>query len=175
MMNVYILRHAAALQRGIKPFPNDDRPLTEEGLDKMSREARGIVRVVDDLDVILASPMERARDTALIVAKAFRAESKVQVCNELAPGSSLKHLMSYLAKYKKLRNILLVGHEPDLSYFASALLGKSSLDYRVQKRIIMLHRSDDNSFAAGRKITMAFNTETTADDCKKGALNVPIN
>ena len=126
MMNIYILRHVAALQRGIKPFPNDDRPLTEEGLDKMSREARGIVRVVEDLDVILASPMVRARDTALIVAQAFRAESKVQVCNEMAPGSSLKHLMNYLAKYKKLKNIMLVGHEPDLAYFASALLGMSS-------------------------------------------------
>lgn len=109
-MNIYLLRHAAALQRGIEPFPNDDRPLTEEGIEKMSKEARGIIRIVDNLDVILTSPMERARNTALIVAKAFHAESRVQVCNELAPGSSLKNLMSYLPKYKKLKNLLLVGH-----------------------------------------------------------------
>lgn len=38
----------------------------------------------------------------------------------------------------------------------------------------MLHRGDDDPIAAGRQITLAFNTETTANDCKKGAMNVPI-
>lgn len=68
----------------------------------------------------------RAADTAKIVAQALRIEIKLQICNELAPGSSLPHLLRYLAKFKKLNSLLLIGHEPDLSYFASALLGKKT-------------------------------------------------
>ena len=125
-MLVYLLRHAIAAPRGINPYPNDDRPLTEEGIEKMSKSAKGIIRVVDNVDIVLTSPLVRAAETARIVAKALRIESKLQVCNELAPGSSLNHLLTYMAKFKKLKSVMIVGHEPDLSYFASALLGKKS-------------------------------------------------
>ena len=126
LMLIYILRHGIAAPRGVKPYPNDDRPLTEEGIEKISKAARGILRVVEDIDVILTSPLVRAADTARIVAEALNVESKLQVCRELAPGSSLKNLLIYLAKFKKLRSIMVVGHEPDLTYFASALLGKKT-------------------------------------------------
>jgi len=125
-MLIYILRHGIAAPRGVKPYPNDDRPLTEEGIEKISKAAKGIIRVVDDVDVILTSPLVRAAATAKIVAEALNIESKLQVCHELAPGSSLKNLLTYLAKYKKLRSIMIVGHEPDLSYFASSLLGEKT-------------------------------------------------
>jgi len=132
-MLIYLLRHGIAAPRGVKPYPNDDRPLTEEGIEKMSKGARGILRVVDDVDVVLTSPLVRAAETARIVAKALHGESKLQVCNELAPGSSLQNLLTYLAKYKKLRSVLIVGHEPDLSYFASALLGKKTAIIEFKK------------------------------------------
>ena len=122
-MLVYILRHGIAAPRGVKPYPNDDRPLTEEGIEKISKAAKGIIRVVDEVDVILTSPLVRAAATAKIIAEALNIESKLQVCHELTPGSSLKNLLTYIAKYKKLRSIMMVGHEPDLSYFASSLLG----------------------------------------------------
>ncbi len=125
-MLVYILRHAIAAPRGVKLFPRDDRPLTEEGIEKMLKGAKGIIRIVDYVDIILTSPLVRAVDTAEIVAKALNVESKLQICNELAPGSSLNNLLAYMVKFKKLNSIMIVGHEPDLSYFASALLGKKS-------------------------------------------------
>jgi phosphohistidine phosphatase len=125
-MLIYLLRHAIAAPRGIKPIPNDDRPLTEEGIEKMSKGAKGILRVVDEVDIVLTSPMARAVETARIVAKALHVESKLQVCHELAPGRSLNHLLTYMVKFKKLNSVMIVGHEPDLSYFASVLLGKKT-------------------------------------------------
>jgi len=122
-MVVYILRHAIAVQRGTSGYPNDDRPLTEDGKAKMTKAAKGIAEVVDGIDVILSSPLIRAHDTARIAAEALRAENKLEVCKELLPGSSLKNLFAYIAKYKGLNSIMLVGHEPDLGYIASALLG----------------------------------------------------
>ncbi|HTX19729.1 MAG TPA: phosphohistidine phosphatase SixA [Bacteroidota bacterium] len=122
-MLVYILRHAIAVQRGAAAFPNDDRPLTDEGKEKMEKGARGIARVVESVDVIVTSPLVRAADTARIAAEALGAEHKVEVSKELLPGSSARKLLLYLAKYKNLDSIMIVGHEPDLGYLASALLG----------------------------------------------------
>jgi phosphohistidine phosphatase len=132
-MLLYLLRHGIAAPRGAKPYPNDDRPLTEEGIEKMSKSADGIIHVVDDVDIILTSPLVRAAETARIVAKALHGESKLQVCNELAPGNSLHHLLIYMAKFKKLKSVMMIGHDPDLSYFASALLGKKTLIIEFKK------------------------------------------
>jgi phosphohistidine phosphatase len=132
-MLVYILRHGIAAQRGIKPYANDDRPLTKEGVEKMSKGAKGIMRVIDEIDVILTSPLVRAAETAKIVARALNVESKLQVCHELAPGSSLQHLLRYIAKFKKLRSMMIVGHGPDLAFFASALMGKKTAIIEFKK------------------------------------------
>jgi len=120
---IYILRHAIAVQRGAAAYPNDDRPLTEDGQDKMRKAARGIARIIETLDIVLTSPLSRAADTAKIVAQEVGAEHKIELCKELLPGASAKKLLLYLGKYKTLNHILVVGHEPDLGYLASSLLG----------------------------------------------------
>jgi phosphohistidine phosphatase len=135
-MMVYILRHAIAVDRGIAGYPNDDRPLTEAGKAKMSKAARAIATLVDDIDVILTSPLIRAHDTARIVARALGAEKKLELCKELAPGSSLKNLLSHLSKYRGLNGIMLVGHQPDLGYLASALLGSNEAIVEFKKGAI---------------------------------------
>jgi phosphohistidine phosphatase len=122
-MLVYILRHAIAVDRGTASYPNDDRPLTEDGKDKMSKAAKGIAELIDEIDVILTSPLIRAHETARIASRALGAEQKLEVCKELLPGNSLKNLLSYLSKYKSLNSIMVVGHQPDLGFLASALLG----------------------------------------------------
>lgn len=132
-MFIYFLRHAIAVQKGEVAYPNDDRPLTDEGIEKMSKAATGIMRVVEEVDVILTSPLSRAAQSAKIVAKALGAESKIQVCRELSPGNSTKSLISYLAKYKKLQSIMLVGHEQDLSSLIISLLGTTSSVLHLKK------------------------------------------
>ena len=54
-MLVYLLRHAIAAPRGVQPYPNDDRPLTEEGIEKMLKGVMGIVHVLDDVDIIFCA------------------------------------------------------------------------------------------------------------------------
>ncbi len=132
-MLVYILRHAIAIDRGTTGYPNDDRPLTEDGKDKMSKEAKGIAKLIDEIDVILTSPLIRAHDTARIVSRALGAEKKLEVCKELLPGSSMKNLLSYLSKYKGLNSIMVVGHQPDLGFLASTLLGSEDSIVELKK------------------------------------------
>jgi phosphohistidine phosphatase len=122
-MEVYILRHAIAVARGTAGYPHDDRPLTDEGVKKMERAAKGIIAVAPNPDLILTSPMKRALETARIAARAFGTESTIEPCEQLRPGKSVENLLLYLAKYKDLERLLLVGHEPGMSGIASALLG----------------------------------------------------
>jgi len=125
-MLVYVLRHGIAVPRGTVAFPKDDRPLRDEGREKMAKAAGGIARIVETIDVIVTSPMKRAADTARIAAEEMGAERKVEICNELAPGKSVKNLMTYLGKYKGLHHLMIVGHEPDMGFIASSLLGSTA-------------------------------------------------
>jgi phosphohistidine phosphatase len=119
-MEIYLLRHGKAGERSSK-YPDDDkRPLTKEGIEEMRREASGLRKIVTDFDVILTSPLTRAFQTAEIVAKAYR--HKLEICNELSPETFSTKLLKRLESYKNKQRVLLVGHEPDLSIFAAALL-----------------------------------------------------
>jgi len=122
-MNVYLLRHAIAEERDAKKYPDDDRPLTKEGMRKMELAANGIASVVGNVDAILTSPLIRARQTAEIAARALTAEKKIAVCTPLSPGGWAESVISLLASRKQDDSVLLVGHEPDLGLLASALVG----------------------------------------------------
>lgn len=55
-LDVYLIRHAAAEERGFA-WPDDDiRPLSAEGRAGMRKAARGLVRLGVTFNVILTSP-----------------------------------------------------------------------------------------------------------------------
>jgi len=132
-MEVYILRHAIAVPRGTPGFPNDDRPLTDEGVRKMIKNASGIAKVVAGFDVILTSPLRRAHDTAKIAAEAVDCMNKIKVSPELLPERSIQGIYAALAKVKNRKRVLLVGHEPTLSEFASAAIGSTTSPIEFKK------------------------------------------
>lgn len=122
-MEIYILRHGIAVSRGTPGYPNDDRPLTEEGIEKMTEAAKGIAKFVKKFDLIVSSPLIRALDTARLTAKAVDYKDDIVISKYLLPGSSNNNLLDFLSKYKSKKSILLVGHEPYLGLLASGLLG----------------------------------------------------
>ena len=124
-MEIYILRHAPAVKRGTAEYPNDDRPLTKDGTQKMKLGSAGIRNVVRSVDIILTSPLIRALDTAKIAAKALKYKHRILSCKELLPGVPTNDLVHYLTKFKQSAKLLIVGHEPGLSLTVSALLGSS--------------------------------------------------
>jgi phosphohistidine phosphatase len=111
-----------------------NRPLTKDGRKKMEIAARGLDRCIPGpIDVILTSPYVRAKETARIAAEALKAEKKVRLCPELTPGTSYPKLLKALAKYKTRKHIMLVGHAPDLTAAAAALLGSDTLSVEMKK------------------------------------------
>lgn len=119
MVQLYLIRHAPASERG-KEWPDDrKRPLTEDGARKMRRVAKGLVRLGAEFDVILTSPLVRAQQTAQIVASAFDTPPSVVTTASLAPDGTFTALLADLQKHSRHSRIALVGHEPSLGELAS--------------------------------------------------------
>ena len=122
-MNLYFMRHGIALPADNPSVANDaDRPLTQKGIKRLRKAARGVRRLKISFDVILTSPAVRARQTADILAETLGAEDLVKEISSLAPESHVNHLLSDLTRYQNQQHILLVGHEPLLSNALSVLL-----------------------------------------------------
>ena len=129
-MELYFLRHGLAREPNDPPFKDDSlRPLTAEGMEKIRLSALGMQTLGLNFDAIISSPYVRARQTALIVAKAYKIKkSAIHLTKNLLPPATindlLKETFGFLGKSK---NILLVGHEPHLTQLISSLLSGDQL------------------------------------------------
>jgi phosphohistidine phosphatase len=122
-MNLYVVRHGIAVLRGTAGYIDEERPLTDEGREKMAKAAEGMTNLISSLDLVLSSPLLRALETARIIAHAFKAENRLEVSKDLSPGGSMKNTLAAIAKQRALQSVMIVGHEPDLGFLASHLLG----------------------------------------------------
>src|ERR1051325_8734008 len=92
-MEIYILRHGIAVERGTPGYKKDsDRPLTKEGEDKMRQIAEAMLAMALKFDLILSSPFERAKQTAQIVAGEL--DEEVTYTDFLAPGGNASELLA---------------------------------------------------------------------------------
>lgn len=123
-MDLYILRHAIAVERGTKGYRRDSqRPLTDKGAKKMERIAGGMLGLHLSFDQVFSSPFVRARQTAAIVVDAFHAKGKLKFTPHLQVGGDPRKLIDLVGKHCKPESaILLVGHEPYLSGLISMLI-----------------------------------------------------
>ncbi len=126
-MNLYLMRHGIALPGDDPSVAIDaERPLSPKGIKRTRKIARGMYRLGLAFDVLLTSPLARARQTADLVAAALSAEALVEEISGLSPESTVEHLLFGLTRYQDRRDLLLVGHEPLLSNTVSHLLGGKS-------------------------------------------------
>jgi phosphohistidine phosphatase len=123
-VNIYILRHGIAVERGSPEFENDSqRPLTPEGKRQLHRTSRALEKMKLEFDLILSSPFARARQTAEIVAGELKLRKQLRFSDELQPDGNAKNLFRQLHDLKPApENILLIGHEPYLSCLISLLV-----------------------------------------------------
>jgi len=124
-MMLYILRHAAAEEAS--PAGDDGaRRLTERSKEKMRGAAAGLRELELRFDAILTSPLVRAAQTAEIVSAAYGNEPQPQVLPALASGATAADAVAALRAFSKYENVLIVGHEPQLTAIASIVLAGSA-------------------------------------------------
>lgn len=115
-MKLYIMRHGPA--EDFSATGRDaDRALTPAGRDRVRDVARALVEADEAPNVILTSPLVRARETAEIVAATTKLEARggtLETARDLAPGADGPSLVRALIRDHRKR-AMIVGHEPDLS------------------------------------------------------------
>ena len=92
-------------------------------------------RLGPSFDVVLTSPYVRARQTAEIVVDVLDAKKVLRISGNLAQGNKQKQLIEELTRRRgRMDDVLLVGHEPDLSRLISILVtGKAGLALELKK------------------------------------------
>ncbi len=122
---IYLVRHGIA-GPAAAGLGNGDRRLSPEGKRKMRRVARGLKRLGVLPDVVLSSPLRRAEETASVVAGVLDPKLKVGIYPPLAPGHEPAEAVKGLRLCRAAREVMLIGHQPDLGLLASHLLAGTS-------------------------------------------------
>ncbi|WP_068817918.1 phosphohistidine phosphatase SixA [Phormidesmis priestleyi] len=131
--NLYLIRHGLAGQHG--DYDNDaDRPLTDEGKRKTQQVAQRLAELDLKFDLILTSPLVRAKQTAAILKDAGLTKH-LEDAAYLAPGGNIQDWVNWLEGWKESeKSLALVGHEPDLSAWAEILIwGESQGKFTLKK------------------------------------------
>ena len=130
-LELYIIRHGVAAERG-EEYPDDSkRPLTSSGISRLRKEAKALDAIGVAFDLILTSPLVRARQSADVFAETMKSKPTVANTDSLAPAGTPTAVMQELGKHMRKGRIALVGHEPNLGELAARLIGaKSPLEFK---------------------------------------------
>lgn len=123
-MQLLIIRHAIAEDReefAKSGEPDDARPLTAFGKQRMVRNVRGLKRVVPAIDLLATSPLVRAVQTASVIADAYGI-GEVAVCEAMRPERPIKDLARWLGRNREHDVVAVVGHDPHVSVLATWLM-----------------------------------------------------
>jgi phosphohistidine phosphatase len=123
-MRLLIIRHGIAEDREVwarTSSNDDDRPLTDEGRQKMVLNAKGLRRAIDAIDVLATSPLVRARQTAQIVADSFKL-GRIETSKSLVPDTPPSQFVEWLERHRDKGVVAAVGHEPHLGALVCWLL-----------------------------------------------------
>jgi len=114
-VRLYLVRHAEAA----KGEPDELRELTPAGRKQARELGRKLAADGVGPDVVLSSPLLRARQTAAEVARATG--STVERDERLAPGATVADVREAIAG--RGGHVVVVGHQPDCGRIAAALTG----------------------------------------------------
>jgi phosphohistidine phosphatase len=121
-MEIYILRHAIA-EEAKAGQPDSDRRLTKEGREKLQRILSTARRAGVRPDVVLSSPYRRALETAEAAHQVLGLQERILQTDVLTPGYTPDRVWEEIRLHRDAAQILLVGHEPQLSSVVQFLTG----------------------------------------------------
>jgi phosphohistidine phosphatase len=113
-VRLYLIRHAEAAPGD----PDEFRTLTPEGQEAARRLGEELAD--EQIDLVLSSPLLRARETAEAIADACAVEAAVD--ERLGPGAGADDVCEAAAGRGEA--VAVVGHQPDCSHVALALTGE---------------------------------------------------
>ena len=120
MKTVLILRHAKS-DWGDPGKVDFDRPLAKRGLEDAPRMGEVLARFECVPDRILASPAQRAKQTAELAAKACGYQKSIQWEDDFYGGGSADLMAALQRLPGTVERVLIIGHNPALEETVAAL------------------------------------------------------
>ena len=122
-MKIFLVRHGET-----KPieFPGKDvdRNLTSLGISEIEQLSTELSALIDERPVIICSHAKRARETSEILSSKWNCAPVTD--HELYYGG-IENYEHAIKNNQDAKNLILVGHNPDISLFASFLCGGNLL------------------------------------------------
>ncbi len=133
MNELYIVRHGIAVPHGTPGVPENERPLTPKGEQRMRQIGRGLAVLGLKLDRIFTSPLPRARRTAQIIAGALDLIDRLETTSVLGDDADAEAIRDWL-RPRTENALMIVGHNPALSELVGLLalgeLGKLPVELK---------------------------------------------
>jgi phosphohistidine phosphatase len=142
-MKLLMVRHASAVRSGDPGVADADRSLTPRGRKRFRTE------IMPAPDLLLTSPLLRARETAEIAGKGWKLTPTEE---PLLAGGTPPALLAALGAHPEDSTIALVGHEPDMSRFLAHVVGGLPERLPFKKGGAALVELDGGAAGAGRLI-----------------------
>jgi phosphohistidine phosphatase len=160
---VWLLRHGIAEDPSSRAT-DDVRALTPEGTRRLERAGRTWARTIHGVDVVYASPLLRAQQTARIFAEAVADSMEIETLPELKPSArpllALERIQADLQAGRSA--IAMVGHEPHLGCLLGLLLtGNERTSLPFKKGMLVGVDLDTRTSLLGRLI-VAMSTRIAA-------------
>ena len=129
-MNLLLIRHATA--RALE-LPDGDfvRHLGEKGREQGRRVGRFLKKHELIPDIVLTSPVIRAKETAKFLAEEGCPKPIIKPWLEC--GMRPEQALEELKAYQEFSRVAIVGHEPDFSALVENIIGATSYSIKVKK------------------------------------------
>jgi phosphohistidine phosphatase len=150
-MNLYITRHADALQSGGTVVRDADRPLSTQGERDAAAVGRALASLEPSTPLIVTSPLVRARCTGEVLRSAFLPSPVLEAWEDLAPGFRHRAL---LARVNALTGaaVIMVGHQPDLTNFIAFLIADGAAEIALPPGAVALLRLQPGGSAGSARL-----------------------
>jgi phosphohistidine phosphatase len=134
-MNLFILRHASAGVSRSNPILDVKRPLDKDGKRHCLLLAHTLNALNIQFDLVVSSPLKRSVQTASLVGTETGYENQILISKALAPEATFADFQRLLSECRDYENLLVVGHNPNITQFLAALLVPSSATKVPQVRM----------------------------------------
>lgn len=126
-MKIYCVRHGHAESM---PNPAGERPLTEHGVQEITRIANHLANCGVHISHVMHSDKERTTQTATILAKSVAENTELESSPLLAPSESVESVLELIEDWHD--DTMLVGHMPYISQLVSVLVTGSEAETLVR-------------------------------------------
>jgi phosphohistidine phosphatase len=162
---LYLVRHATAEDRGNSSMLRDfDRELNSKGIMEAARMGSYLQNEGIKLDLIASSPALRTKSTAKILAERLKMEMDDIILEETIYGGGPRAYLSLVNNLSEnYKRIAIVGHNPDISFFAEYLT-RDDTGGGMKKGSVICLENDENKWSEISSKMMSLKFRISVED-----------